>query len=59
MIGADTGGSRVEIGRVLESDLEAIGRLHVHFWGEVSDIGAMAETLNRLDADRATVPASR
>jgi GNAT superfamily N-acetyltransferase len=41
----------VEIGRVLVSDLEAIGRLHAHFWGEVSDVDAMATTLARLDAD--------
>jgi GNAT superfamily N-acetyltransferase len=41
----------VEIGRVQVSDLEAIGRLHAHFWGEVSDVAAMAETLRRLDTD--------
>jgi len=41
----------VEIGRVRESDLEAIGRLHAHFWGETSDASAMAATLRRLDAD--------
>ena len=45
------GGSRVEIGRVQVSDLEAIGRLHAHFWGEVSDVDVMAETLSRLDGD--------
>jgi GNAT superfamily N-acetyltransferase len=44
-------GLRVEIGRVQVSDLDAIGRLHVHFWGEVSDPGAMAATLARLDGD--------
>jgi len=43
--------SRIEIGRVLESDLDAIGRLHAHFWGEVSDAAAMAETLRRLEID--------
>lgn len=31
--------------------MEAIGRLHAHFWGEVSDVAAMAETLGRLDSD--------
>ena len=33
------------------SDLDAIGRLHAHFWGEVSDAETMAETLGRLDGD--------
>lgn len=42
----------MEIGRVQESDLEAIGNLHAHFWGETSDVAAMAETLRRLDGDR-------
>lgn len=41
----------MEIGRVRVDDLEAIGKLHAHFWGEVSDVDAMAETLNRLDSD--------
>ncbi len=41
----------VEIGRVLSTDLEAIGRLHAHFWGEVSDADEMAETLRHLGAD--------
>jgi len=41
----------VEIGRVQLSDLDAIGRLHEHFWGEASDAEAMAQTLSRLDAD--------
>lgn len=41
----------MEIGRVRLSDLDAIGKLHAHFWGEVSDVGAMATTLARLDAD--------
>ena len=41
----------MEIGRVETSDLPAIGRLHAHFWGEVSDAEAMAETLRRLDGD--------
>ncbi len=42
----------MEIGRVRESDLDAIARLHMHFWGEASDVPAMAETLTRLEADR-------
>lgn len=41
----------MEIGRVQESDLDAIARLHMHFWGEASDAAAMAETLARLQAD--------
>lgn len=41
----------MEIGRVLESDLDAISRLHMHFWGEASDVGAMAQTLARLSGD--------
>jgi GNAT superfamily N-acetyltransferase len=41
----------MQIGRVLVSDLDAVGRLHAHFWGEVSDVDAMATTLARLDAD--------
>jgi GNAT superfamily N-acetyltransferase len=41
----------VEIGRVQRCDLPAIGRLHAHFWGEISDVGAMAETLGRLADD--------
>jgi len=39
----------LEIGRVRQSDLEAISQLHIHFWGEPSDIGAMSETLTLLD----------
>lgn len=41
----------MEIGRVQARDLDAIGRLHAHFWGEVSNVEAMASTLERLDAD--------
>ena len=41
----------MEIGRVQESDLEAIGLLHADFWGEVSDAALMAETLGRLEDD--------
>jgi len=33
----------VEIGRVLASDLDAIGKLHAHFWDEVSDVDAMSK----------------
>ncbi len=33
------------------TDLNAIGRLHAHFWGEASDVDAMAETLQRLERD--------
>ncbi|MDA3935731.1 MAG: GNAT family N-acetyltransferase, partial [Actinomycetota bacterium] len=40
----------MEIGRVQVSDLDAIGRLHAHFWGEVSDVDVMAEALTRLDS---------
>lgn len=42
----------MEIGRIRESDLPAIGRLHVHFWGEPSDPRVMADTLARLSGDR-------
>jgi len=41
----------LEIGRVLQSDLEAISQLHVHFWDEPSDVGQMAETLRLLERD--------
>lgn len=41
----------MEIGRVEQRDLSAIGRLHAHFWGTVSDERVMAETLARLSAD--------
>lgn len=41
----------MEIGSVESSDLEAIGRLHAHFWGETSDAGEMARTLARLSGD--------
>jgi GNAT superfamily N-acetyltransferase len=46
------GGTGVEIGRVQERDLEAIGVLHTHFWGEVSDAASMAQTLARLRSDQ-------
>lgn len=41
----------MQIGRVTVDDLEAIAALHAHFWGEVSDVAAMAQTLVRLDGD--------
>lgn len=41
----------MEIGRVTESDLPAIGRLHACFWGEASDVGLMARTLYKLDSE--------
>ena len=41
----------VEIGRVTREDLGAIGRMHAHFWGEVSNAELMADTLDRLSAD--------
>lgn len=41
----------MEIGRVQASDLDAIGRLHAHFWGEASDVEAMVKTLDRLSGD--------
>jgi GNAT superfamily N-acetyltransferase len=45
----------VEIDRVRASDLRAIGKLHAHFWGDVSDAEAMAGTLNRLESDPAHI----
>lgn len=41
----------MDIGRVEEHDLEAISRLHVHFWDKPSDVAAMAETLRLLRDD--------
>lgn len=41
----------MEIGPVRESDLDAIGRLHEHFWGERSDVEGMRATLSRLEHD--------
>lgn len=41
----------ITIDRVQLSDLPAIGQLHVHFWGEPSDVEAMAATLERLEGD--------
>lgn len=41
----------MHIGRVEARDLEAIGALHAHFWGEASDPSLMADTLARLDGD--------
>jgi len=36
---------------VQRADLEAISRLHMHFWDEPSDVGAMAEALALLESD--------
>ncbi len=49
----------MEIGRVHESDLPAISRLHMHFWGKASDVDAMAQTLAVLadDADHCLLAA--
>lgn len=41
----------IDIARVEESDLEAISRLHIHFWSEPSDVAAMARTLRSLEDD--------
>ena len=41
----------MEIGPVTVDDLQAIAGLHAHFWGEVSDVDAMAQTLGRLSDD--------
>lgn len=35
----------MEIVSAEPEDLPAIGRLHEHFWGERSDVSAMAQTL--------------
>lgn len=44
-------GADLQIGRVTVDDLHAIALLHAHFWGEVSDVVAMAQTLARLEGD--------
>lgn len=41
----------MEIGRVDESDLEAISQLHVHFWDAPSDVAAMSDALRLLRDD--------
>ena len=41
----------MEIARAEQSDLPAISRLHEHFWGERSDVDAMAKTLAALADD--------
>jgi len=41
----------LEIARVQQSDLEAISRLHMHFWDEPSDVAAMTEALALLQQD--------
>ena len=43
------GGTALQIGRATVNDLEAIAALHAHFWGEISDVSAMAQTLARLE----------
>ena len=41
----------MQIERVKIDDLEVIAALHAHFWGEVSDVAAMAKTLAGLEGD--------
>lgn len=41
----------MQIGRVTADDLAAIAALHAHFWGEASDVDAMAQTLAQLEGD--------
>ena len=41
----------MEIGRVRQSDLGAVSKLHMHFWDEPSDVEAMSETLHLLEHD--------
>lgn len=41
----------MEIVSAQPCDLPAIGRLHAHFWGEPSDVDAMASTLTELADD--------
>ena len=45
-------GVELQIAPVTVEDLEAIAALHAHFWGEVSDVDAMARTLDRLEGDQ-------
>jgi GNAT superfamily N-acetyltransferase len=45
------GGAGVEVGAITADDLEAISALHVHFWGEPSDVGEMTRALERLGTD--------
>lgn len=44
-------GGALQIGRATTSDLSAIGKLHVYFWGESSDVESMARTLEALADD--------
>lgn len=44
-------GGVMEIVSVEQSDLPAISRLHEHFWGEPSDVAAMALALSVLSDD--------
>jgi ribosomal protein S18 acetylase RimI-like enzyme len=41
----------VDVGPITPLDLPAIARLHEHFWGDASDVGAMAVALDRLSAN--------
>ncbi|MDO8963948.1 MAG: GNAT family N-acetyltransferase [Coriobacteriia bacterium] len=41
----------MDITPITPTDLPAIGRLHEHFWGESSDVDAMAATLRDLSND--------
>lgn len=41
----------MEIVKVEQSDLPAIGRLHEYFWGEPSDVESMGKTLSALADD--------
>lgn len=41
----------MQIVSATESDLPAIGRMHEYFWGEHSDVEAMARTLRALAQD--------
>ena len=41
----------MQVGRATREDLEAISTLHAHFWGDASDVEAMAETLETLGND--------
>ena len=41
----------MEIARITPDDLHAVARLHAHFWGEVSDVDRMRESLERLQGD--------
>ncbi|KAF0209035.1 MAG: GNAT family N-acetyltransferase [Actinomycetota bacterium] len=44
-------GGRVEVGRLVESDLEAVARLYEQFWGEPSSVERMREAFRRLESN--------